>query len=391
MRIKTRGAWLSVLFCAVAGHSVFAQDRQESHNTSYRNTNSEKDSDLRQNSGAPRALNFSEGLAILGAALDSRQRGKSSSDCSHLVQAIYERAGFPYSYVNSAELYMGIDEFRQVASPQPGDLAVWRGHVGIVVNPVQRSFFSLLRSGRGVEAYDSPYWKKRGRPRFFRYVKANSWRTLATPVRTASLEPTSLGIGPGGQTATSFSSTEQQELLNEGALSEKVSEVQPLVAAVIIPVQKSAKPSPDQVSAALVESFGDSEQSLRGRDLFKLSQSLTVFDQFEVETVRTKGNQGWAEVLINEVASLALGGTKVNRLANRQRWSLRRRDKRGWELTLPQDTVYLPQDVAVRMLAHNLANLADGNPDSSSTAEQKAQLARLLASLLESKSSSGTR
>jgi hypothetical protein len=391
MRIKTRGAWLSVLFCAVAGHSVFAQDRQESHNTSYRNTNSEKDSDLRQNSGAPRTLNFSEGLAILGAALDSRQRGKSSSDCSHLVQAIYERAGFPYSYVNSAELYMGIDEFRQVASPQPGDLAVWRGHVGIVVNPVQRSFFSLLRSGRGVEAYDSPYWKKRGRPRFFRYVKANSWRTLATLVRTASLEPTSLGIGPGGQTATNFSSTEQQELLNEGASSEKVSEVQPLVAAVIIPVQKSAKPSPDQVSAALVESFGDSEQSLRGRDLFKLSQSLTVFDQFEVETVRTKGNQGWAEVQINEVASLALGGTKVNRLANRQRWSLRRRDKRGWELTLPQDTVYLPQDVAVRMLAHNLANLADGNPDSSSTAEQKAQLARLLASLLESKSSSGTR
>jgi hypothetical protein len=176
-----------------------------------------------------------------------------------------------------------------------------------------------------------------------------------------------------------------------GALSEKVPEIQPLVASVFIPVQKSAKPSADQVSAALVESFGDSERSLRGRDLFKLSQSLTVFDQFEVETVRTKGNQGWAEVQINQVASLALGGAKVNRLANRQRWSLRRLDKRGWELTLPQDTVYLPQDVAVRMLSHNLANLTEGNPESSNTVEQKAQLARLLASLLESKSSSGTR
>jgi len=174
-------------------------------------------------------------------------------------------------------------------------------------------------------------------------------------------------------------------------LSEELPEVQPLAATVFIPVQKSAKPSPDQVSAALLESFGDFEQSFRGRDLFKLSQSLTVFDQFEVQTVRTKGNQGWAEVQVNEVASLALGGAKVNRLAKRQRWSLRRRDKRGWELTLPQDTVYLPQDVAVRMLAHNLANLTDGNPDSANTTEQKAQLARLLASLLESKSSSGTR
>jgi hypothetical protein len=260
-----------------------------------------------------------------------------------------------------------------------------------VVNPVQHSFFSLLRSGRGVEAYDSPYWKKRGRPRFFRYVQANSWRALATPVRTASLEPTSLGIGPGGQTAANLSSTEQQEPSNVGALSGRVPEIQPLVASVFIPVQKSAKPSADQVSAALLESFGDSEQSLRGRDLFKVSQSLTVFDQFEVETVRTKGSQGWAEVQINQVASLALGGAKVNRLANRQRWSLRRLDKRGWELTLPQDTVYLPQDVAVRTLAHNLATLTEGNPDSSNTVEQKAQLARLLASLLESKSSSGTR
>jgi len=391
MPIKTRGAWLLVLFCTAAGPFVFAQDRQESRNTGYRITNSEKNSDRLQNSGVPRPLNFSEGLAILGAALDSRKRGNSSSDCSHLVQSIYERAGFPYSYVSSAELYAGIDEFRQVASPQPGDLAVWRGHVGIVVNPVQHSFFSLLRSGRGVEAYDSPYWKKRGRPRFFRYAKANSWRVLATPVRTASLEPTSLGIGPGGQTAANFSSTERQELSNEGTLSERVPETQSLVASVFIPVQKSAKPSADQVSAALLESFGDSEQSLRGRDLFKLSQSLTVFDQFEVETVRTKGNQGWAEVQINQVASLALGGAKVNRLANRQRWSLRRLDKRGWELTLPQDTVYLPQDVAVRMLAHNLASLTEGNPDSSNTVEQKAQLARLLASLLESKSSSGTR
>jgi hypothetical protein len=205
------------------------------------------------------------------------------------------------------------------------------------------------------------------------------------------LEPTSLGIGPGGQTAANLSSTERQEPSNVGALSEKAPEIQPLVASVFIPVQKSAKPSVDQVSAGLVESFGDSEQSLRGRDLFKLSQSLAVFDQFAVQTVRTKGNQGWAEVQINQVASLALGGAKLNRLANRQRWPLRRLDKRGWELTLPQDTVYLPQDVAVRMLAHNLANLTEGNPDSSNTVEQKAQLARFLASLLESKSSSGTR
>jgi len=63
-----------------------------------------------------------------------------------------------------------------VTRPQPGDLVVWPGHVGIVVNPAERSFFSRLRSGPGVDAYDAPYWKERGEARFFRYIKVSSAR-----------------------------------------------------------------------------------------------------------------------------------------------------------------------------------------------------------------------
>src|SRR5437870_4588822 len=290
MPIKTRGAWLLVLFCTAAGPFVFAQDRQESRNTGYRITNSEKNSDRLQNSGVPRPLNFSEGLAILGAALDSRKRGNSSSDCSHLVQSIYERAGFPYSYVSSAELYAGIDEFRQVASPQPGDLAVWRGHVGIVVNPVQHSFFSLLRSGRGVETYDSPYWKRRGTPRFFRYVKAAPVDAFPVPVN-ATLIPTSLEIRSPGQSAN-LPRTEASLPMQPGAPN------------VVIRVTNSAKPASDQLSSALLKAFSDSEPALQTVDVFRMNQSLTVFDQFEVKTVHTSGNQGWAEVQIHEVMSL---------------------------------------------------------------------------------------
>jgi hypothetical protein len=44
------------------------------------------------------------------------------------------------------------------------------GHVGVVVDPDARLFVSALRSGVKVSAYDSRYWKKRGHPRFFRYV-----------------------------------------------------------------------------------------------------------------------------------------------------------------------------------------------------------------------------
>jgi len=116
-------------------------------------------------------LSPDEGLDILAAALDVRHRLTNERDCSHLIHALYERAGFPYPYSNSRELYAGVEQFQAVAYPQAGDLIVWRGHVGIIVSPTKRSFFSALRSGRGVEKYDSSYWR---RPRFFRYVKDSS-------------------------------------------------------------------------------------------------------------------------------------------------------------------------------------------------------------------------
>ncbi len=137
----------------------------------------------------PWLVSSDQGLAIIGAALESRKPTDSNADCSNLVHAIYERAGFTYSYSNSSELYRGIKEFRRVLHPQPGDLVVWRGHVGIVISPVQHSFFSAMRSGRGVEFYDSPYWQARGRPRFFRYLKAASRTQFSASTRNANLRP----------------------------------------------------------------------------------------------------------------------------------------------------------------------------------------------------------
>jgi cell wall-associated NlpC family hydrolase len=118
-----------------------------------------------------RTLNSDEGLAVISAALDARVRMLSGSDCSHLVHAIYERAGFPYEYVNSYDLYDGAETFQRVWYPQPGDMIVWRGHVGIVVRPSRHVFYSFLRAGPTTDNYESPYWISRGNPRFYRYVK----------------------------------------------------------------------------------------------------------------------------------------------------------------------------------------------------------------------------
>jgi NlpC/P60 family len=150
---------------------------------------------------APWLVSSDQGLAIIGAALESRRPIDSSADCSNLVHAIYQRAGLPYDYANSSELYRGTKEFRQVKHPQPGDLVVWRGHVGIVISPVQHSFFSAMRSGRGVEFYDSPYWQRRGQPRFFRYLKS-AIPTSSASVRNANLHATGSGNGESSDLVT---------------------------------------------------------------------------------------------------------------------------------------------------------------------------------------------
>jgi cell wall-associated NlpC family hydrolase len=103
-------------------------------------------------------------------------------DCSHFVHRLFERSGLPYAYAPSVSLYKGeVAQFRRVHHPQAGDLIVWLGHVGIVVDPVAQTFLSALRSGVRVAAYDSHYWKKKGRARFFRYSAEPSppERTLA--------------------------------------------------------------------------------------------------------------------------------------------------------------------------------------------------------------------
>ena len=127
-----------------------------------------------------KTLTKDDGREVVEVALDKRIHMGRKRDCSHLVHAIYEQAGFSYPYASSRDLYRGTDDFRRVKKPQPGDLVVWRGHVGIVVNPARREFYSFLRRGPGIDEYDAQYWKERGPVRFYRYVKNSSQEDYRT-------------------------------------------------------------------------------------------------------------------------------------------------------------------------------------------------------------------
>ena len=91
-------------------------------------------------------------------------------DCSHFANYVYERVGLTYDYAPSVELYEGAGPFVRVLHAMPGDLIVWRGHVGIIVDPDEQTFVSKLNSGVKVAHWDTRYWKRRGIPRFFRFT-----------------------------------------------------------------------------------------------------------------------------------------------------------------------------------------------------------------------------
>src|SRR5436190_12723230 len=57
-------------------------------------------------------LTRDDGKEVVAVALDERVR-MGRRDCSHLVHAIYEQAGFAYPYANSSDLYRGTDDFRR--------------------------------------------------------------------------------------------------------------------------------------------------------------------------------------------------------------------------------------------------------------------------------------
>jgi hypothetical protein len=381
MRSRRNGVFLFLALCTVA--TATAQQTRDASAKTHPFSSINASQHAQPLTSA--MLTGEEGLAVLGTALKSHPRAGLKSDCSHLVHAIYERAGFPYAYASSADLYTGIAEFRRVSRPQPGDLVVWPGHVGVAINPAQSSFFSALRSGQGIESYDSAYWKQRGRPHFFRYVKKASATVQVASSRTANLKPNVMA-SPGSPTLiprnAGFNAAEEAEA--EAVLSPRHVESSPAdVALPRIQLLHSKRPKPAEVSAALGKNFSETGEALQGENLLKLSRRVVVFDQLKVERVRLKREQGWADVVINGAFSLPRQNAKSKKHTERQRWLLSRRSRDTWELALPPQVIYVSNAFAVRLLVHQLAALtedASGPPDS---IDAKIELAHLLSALLQ--------
>jgi NlpC/P60 family len=347
---------------------------------------------------AYRLLTRDEGLAIVDAISDHHRslRGKRANpDCSHLVNDIYDLAGFPYPYAKSADLYRGQASFVRVSAPQPGDLIVWRGHVGLVLDPRQHFFYSSLRSGLDTEDYTSAYWRRRGNPRFYRYRAAGDPTILtarqATPRNDleSNFRTQLVSQSTADEPRTNPTSRDSLEPLpasdddSPNSHASNTNESAHAAASKTVINIGNKKPTTEQVKEAISKTYQSASQDLNAASLLHSKSPVAIFTQWRVERLEFKGKHGWAEVSIDTEALLTSG--KLDKLArhDQQRWEMQR-TKSGWTITAPTQNIYVPRAFAVRIFAEQLAQLTDQSVTdlTVSSASEESRLASLLNTLL---------
>jgi hypothetical protein len=339
----------------------------------------------------PRPIARTEGRKILAAIPTVDTESESETDCSHLVHDVYAQAGFPYDYVSSRELYIGDMNFTRVHSPQAGDLVVWRGHVGIVIDPKEHSFFSSVRSGPDTQFYDSPYWRSRGSARFFRYTTGKplpSGRTLEAtrhadqqPLQTASRSSENRPPSRMAKPAPAFASNSTPAA--ETSSSTTVETPQEIV------LQVARKnPSPDELLAAFVEMNRDSGESLGTRGLNSLGKPIIVYREVRVSAIQIKGKRGTALVRIESLGALQM------QTDSQRRWTEQslefEKTKRGWVMSPIQEAAYVKREVALQGLSARLAELAQNTDATPEQEREQKQIIRFLNLLVTEDSSSAS-
>ncbi|HEX4543191.1 MAG TPA: NlpC/P60 family protein [Candidatus Acidoferrum sp.] len=336
-----------------------------------------------------RLLNVQEGRAIAENIAWADDEEGLSPDCSHLVHTLYEQAGYSYPYASSLALYTGSDNFARVKVPHPGDLIVWRGHVGIVVDPKEHSFFSSVSEGARRQYYNSPYWRARGHARFYRYLTTKPAKSSGTTTVAAN-KPAE----PGPKTQADSRSADSRPTLQAvktapAATSKPRGEVAPVGVShnasnsVPVALQTSGpQPKAAEVAAALAAANRDAGEILRTGNLEQLERPVVVYRDLQVSSVEVRGKRATAQVQIETLAAISREQMESQEGREEHQVELQR-SKKGWVMTLANEAAYVPRDSAMRILAERLAALTQDAKLNTEKEHEQAQIIRFLNLLVE--------
>jgi len=331
----------------------------------------------------PRLASPQEGEAIVQAAWVLRRGLLPKPDCSHFVHAVYRQAGFPYEYAASRAIFAGVEDFRRVAKPQSGDVIVWRGHIGIVIDPKEHSFYSSTSSGFAIESYQSRYWIGRGIRRFYRFVvndlpgaapvlvsvalsRSTSAQVLSNLTKSFPARPPMLIESDRPQAFVRSdileSSLEPAEVLparteESPAIGDRTA-VAPTNTRMTDQVLVTSHPAPvkKELRAALRRSVDASGQRLLQGGSLESESSVSVVDHFKIVAINLEGDSGFADLKVKQMGWFHYGYAIPRRTTATYRVLLSRQEQ-GWVLDIPQDLRGLDRDSAVMALTDHLATV----------------------------------
>jgi hypothetical protein len=367
-----------------------------------------------------RLASAQEGEAIVQAAWELRRGLTPKPDCSHFVHAVYTQAGFLYEYAASRAIFAGIERFRRISKAQPGDVIVWQGHIGIVIDPREHSFYSSVTSGFAIESYKSHYWKGRGNPRFYRFVvndppssptlplklalvSSRSDKLLSSLTKFVAPPPPALTEPHTPETLVRLDGSEV-ELDSSVDGSRAYAEVQPAqgqqqpgviedlrgeipwseVATTVgqtsgeIAVTSRERPSKKEVLAAVLESADRNGKQLLQTGSLDSQPSVSVVDRLRIVAINLQGRSGLADLEVKQNATFQYGKAIPIRTTARRHVILNRQEQ-GWVLVRPQDLMCLNRDLAVAALSEDLATmtlLPTNSPDQKRSLKVLHQLAQ---------------
>ena len=321
-----------------------------------------------------------QGEALAAFALQSERRIRPKPDCSHLVHLLYARAGLIYPYEDSRVLYRGISDFKRVKTPQAGDLAVWMGHVGIVLSPEEKTFLSSVRSGILTESWAAPHWVRRGRPRFYRYrIGPDADMNLLarimnddTPPRIESRSSGRNGNGvPLPSSATQATATSQPDVLQQERTDASVQDARDInesdrdSASIVAAITQRQLPSRREIAAAIVEDSKARGRRLIAGETLDMARPFSVFSWLEVEKVKVKHERGSITLEVSEAICQEDGRILPARTMERE-LSIVRRSDGVWIISDSQQRTYVTEEQALEIFERQAGIILRGAPNSSS-------------------------
>lgn len=336
-----------------------------------------------------------QGQALADFAMQSGPSVRPKPDCSHLVHLLYTRAGLIYPYEDSRVLYRGIDDFERVKNPQPGDLAVWLGHVGIVLSPEEKTFLSSVRSGIITESWTAPHWARRGRPHFFRYRIGPS----ANLELLAAIMRDGPAIGDPGvrNEDTKTAGLQAPDLRNQAARNDDTQDTDtpgedsraPRThrdvalprdehgdaaaesgaggsTAFVARIHQRKAPGKREIVAAILENGNARAQELTAGRTLDLNHPISVFDRVEVTGIKMKHESGSVVVKLSETMSQEDGRILTARRVERE-FSMVRRPDGAWIISDPRRRTYVPQARALEVFESQAEIFLRRAPNSSGT------------------------